>query len=143
MNQLQRPEAIKPVIELLQSTFRCFRTFLCSMQVFKNLKFGESFAYEGTIAENIEQYKLDHLIIENTMNSIKAIDWALFTPHGIRSYYAKPFYERNVLRTILILCSKEPNAFSEKHIRDYDLLSEPFIQGLKNWRKACRRPKKQ
>ncbi len=112
-------------------------------EVFKNLKFGESFAYEGTIAENIEQYKLDHLIIENTMNSIKAIDWALFTPHGIRSYYAKPFYERNVLRTILILCSKEPNAFSEKHIRDYDLLSEPFIQGLKNWRKACRRPKKQ
>ena len=111
-------------------------------EVFKNLQFGESFTYEGTIAENIEQYKLDYLIIDNTMNSIKAIDWALFTPYGIRSYYAKPFYERNVLRTILILCSKEQNAFSEKHIRNYDLLSDPFIQGLKNWRKACRIPKK-
>lgn len=111
-------------------------------KAFKNLKFGESFAYEGTIAENIEQYKLNYLIIDNTLNSIKAIDWALFTPYGIRSYYAKPFYERNVLRTILILCSKEPNAFSEKNLRNYDLLNDPFIQGLKNWRKACRNSKK-
>jgi len=110
-------------------------------EIFKNLKFGESFAYEGTIAENIEQYKLDYLIIDNTMNSIKAIDWALFTPHGVRSYYAKPFYERNVLRTILILCSTQANAFSEDKIKDYDLLNEPFLQGLKNWRKACRNNK--
>lgn len=111
-------------------------------EIFRNLKFGESFAYEGTIAENIEQYKLDHLIIENTMNSIKAIDWALFTPHGVRSYYAKPFFERNALRTILILCSTKPNAFSEEKIKDYDLLNEPFIKGLKNWRKACRNNKR-
>ncbi len=110
--------------------------------IFKNLKFGESFSYEGTIAENIEQYKLDYLIVENTMNSIKAIDWALFTPHGVRSYYARPFYERNVLRTILILCSNKPNAFSKDDIKNYDLLNEPFIRGLKNWRKACRNHQK-
>jgi len=111
--------------------------------IFKNLKFGESFSYEGTIAENIEQYKLDHLIVENTMNSIKAIDWALFTPNGVRSYYAKPFYERNVLRSILILCSTRPNAFSEDKIGDYDLLNDPFIRGLKNWRKARRNHRKE
>lgn len=105
---------------------------------FFNLKFGESFSYEGTIAENIENYKLDFLIVEDTMSSIKAIDWALFTPYGIRSYYAKPFYERNVLRSILILCSKEPDAFSEEKIPEYNLLDSPFTKGLKNWRKARR-----
>lgn len=104
----------------------------------ENLKFGESFAFEGTIAENIEQYKLDSLIVDDTMSSIKAIDWALFTPYGIRSYFAKPFYERNTLRSILILCSKTPNAFSDEHKKDYELLYEPFVKGLKNYRKALR-----
>jgi len=105
---------------------------------FKNLPFGLSFSYEGTIAENIEQYKLDHLIVDDTMSSIKAIDWALFIPYGIRSYFAKPFYERNVLRSVLILCSKKPNVFSEDKLDDYALLDAPFIKGLKNWRKASR-----
>jgi len=108
---------------------------------FKNLKFGESFSYEGTIAENIEQYKLDYLIVDDTLSSIKAIDWALFTPYGIRSYYAIPYYERNALRSVLILCSKKPNAFSETEIEYYNLLNAPFIKGLKNWRKASRNKK--
>lgn len=107
-------------------------------EAFNNLPFGDSFAYDGTIAENIEQYKLDHLIVDDTMSSIKAIDWALFIPYGIRSYFAKPFYERNVLRSVLILCSKKINVFSEDKIEDYALLDEPFIKGLKNWRKASR-----
>ena len=105
---------------------------------FNNLKFGETFFYEGTIAENIEQYKLDHLIVDDTMSSIKAIDWALFIPNGIRSYFAKPFYERNTLRSILILCSKKPNVFSDNKLETYSLLYEPFLKGLKNYRKALR-----
>ena len=108
-------------------------------EAFNNLKSGESFSYEGTIAENIEQYKLDHLIVDDTMSSIKAIDWALFIPYGIRSYFAKPFYERNTLRSVLILCSKKVNAFSEEKLDDYTLLCDPFSKGLKNWRKALRR----
>jgi len=108
---------------------------------FKNLKSSESFPYEGTIAENIEQYKLDHLIVDDTLSSIKAIDWALFTPYGIRSYYAIPYYERNALRSVLILCSKQTNAFSEEKIKYYNLLNQPFIKGLKNWRKANRNKK--
>ncbi len=110
-------------------------------ETFKNLKLGESFSYEGTIAENIEQYKLNYLIVDDTLSSIKAIDWALFTPYGIRSYYAIPYYERNALRSVLILCSKKPNAFSEAEIENYNLLNTPFIKGLKNWRKASRNKK--
>ncbi len=105
---------------------------------FNNLPFGDAFSYDGTIAENIEQYKLDHLIVDDTMSSIKAIDWALFIPYGIRSYFAKPFYERNVLRSVLILCSKKTHVFSEEKLEDYALLDEPFLKGLKNWRKASR-----
>lgn len=110
-------------------------------ETLQNIKFGESFVYEGTIAENIEQYKLDYLIVEDTMSSIKAIDWALFIPNGIRSYYAKPFYERNTLRSVLILCSKKTNVFSDDKLDTYDLLTEPFLKGLKNWRKASRSKK--
>ncbi len=112
-----------------------------SGESFKNLTYGESFSYEGTIAENIEQYKLDNLIVDDTLSSIKAIDWALFTPYGIRSYYAIPFYERNALRSVLILCSTHTNAFSESEIDNYNLLNAPFIKGLKNWRKALRNKK--
>lgn len=108
---------------------------------FNNLKFGETYFYEGTIAENIEQYKLDHLIVDDTMSSIKAIDWALFIPNGIRSYFAKPFYERNTLRSVLILCSKKPNVFSDNKLETYSLLYEPFLKGLKNFRKASRTKK--
>lgn len=108
---------------------------------FHNTPFGQIFTYDGTIAENIEQYKLNHLIVDDTMSSIKAIDWALFIPSGIRSYYAKPFYERNTLRSILILCSRKTYDFSDDQIDRYELLSAPFIKGLKNWRKSQRTKK--
>lgn len=106
-----------------------------------SLEQGEMFPYEGTIAENIDRYKLDYLIMEDTFSSIKAIDWALFIPRGLRSYFAKPFYQRKVLRTVLVLCSTHPNAFSEKFLADYALLYKPFSLGLSNWRKAKRAKK--
>ncbi len=102
---------------------------------------GEVFPYEGTIAENIERYKLDHLIVDDTSASIKAIDWALFIPHGIRSYFAKPFYDRRVLRTVLILCATERGVFSEQMLDVYSLLYRPFPAGLKNWRNGFRKKK--
>ncbi len=100
------------------------------------MKQGEVFSYEGTIAENIERYGLHHLIMEDTFSSIKAIDWALFIPHGIRSYFAKPFYERKKMRTVLVICSARRNCFSEADIHNYALLYDPFMKGLKNWRTA-------
>ena len=111
-------------------------------ETLENLKQGEVFPYEGTIAENIERYKLDHLIMEDTFSSIKAIDWALFIPRGIRSYFAKPFYQRKVLRTVLVLCSTKPDAFSEKYLPYYALLYKPFSIGLASWRKARKTSKK-
>ena len=111
-------------------------------EALSNMKFGEVFSYEGTIAENIEQYKLDYLIVEDTIASIKAIDWALFIPNGIRSYYAKPFYERDILRSVLILCSRQVNAFDESKLSDYQLLDTPFTALLKSWRKALRTRKR-
>ena len=72
---------------------------------------GEKFSYRGTIAEDIARFNLDHLVVDETMDSIKPIDWALFIPHGIHSYYAKPFYMDGELQTVLILCSTEPERF--------------------------------
>jgi hypothetical protein len=66
---------------------------------------GEMYSYEGTIAQDIERFKLDYLIVDDTLDSIKAIDWALFIPKGIRSYFARPFYGRGALRAVMILCS--------------------------------------
>jgi len=106
---------------------------------FKSLAQGDTFAYEGTIAENIDRFKLDYLNVENTFASIKAIDWALFIPHGIRSYFAKPFYERRVIRSVLILCSEQNNHFSTAHLDTYALYDAPFLKALKNWRAAQKR----
>jgi len=105
------------------------------------MKQGEVFPYEGTIAENIDRYKLDYLIVEDTFSSIKAIDWALFIPHGLRSYFAKPFFDRKVMRTVLILCSEQHNMFSDQYVADYALLYKPFLLGLTNWRKAKKNKK--
>jgi len=105
------------------------------------MKQGEVFPYEGTIAENIDRYKLDYLIVEDTFSSIKAIDWALFIPHGLRSYFAKPFFDRKVMRTVLILCSTQRNMFSNQYVADYALLFKPFLLGLTNWRKVKKNKK--
>lgn len=109
---------------------------------FKPLPQGEVFPYEGTIAENIDRFKLEHLIVEDTFASIKAIDWALFVPHGIRSYFAKAFYERKVMRSVLILCSVHRNHFSTGRLDSYELYYEPFLHGLANWRTAQKAKKK-
>jgi len=111
-------------------------------QAFQPLPQGEIFSFEGTIAENIDRFKLEHLIVDDTFASIKAIDWALFIPHGIRSYFAKPFYERNVIRSVLILCSNQRAHFSPQRLEAYAVYDEPFLRGLKNWRKEMRQRKK-
>ena len=79
----------------------------------------EIFPYEGSIAENLVRFGLDHLIVEDTSRSIKPIDWVLFIPKGIKSYYAKPFFERGVLKNVFIICSTEPGRFTERNVRSY------------------------
>ncbi len=87
---------------------------------------GQTFAYEGTIAQNIERHGLNYLVVDDTLDSIKSIDWVLFVPRGIRSYFARPFYRHNRLRAVLILCSVHPGAFSLAAAEHYEVLAPAF-----------------
>lgn len=49
---------------------------------FRELALGAEHAYEGTIAQDIERFGLRSLTVEDTLDSIKSIDWVLFAPHG-------------------------------------------------------------
>ncbi len=81
---------------------------------FADLKEGGAYPYEGTIAEMIVSLNLDHMIVEDTMESLKPIDWALFVPQGIRSYFAVPTFAGGTIRGVLIFCSSNANQFSEE-----------------------------
>lgn len=103
---------------------------------FESLEPGKDYPFEGTIAENIIAYGLDNIIVEDTFQSIKPIDWALFIPRDVKSYYAQPFYEKGVLRTVLIFCSKKNLAFNEENTRAYESLFPLFLEGLEIWRRT-------
>ncbi len=104
-------------------------------EVFATLKPGTVFDFEGTVSQAIWENNLDFLILEDTLESTKPIDWALFIPHGVRSYFVKPFFHGDQLRTLLLFCSTEPNRFSEEDMDTYELYYPAFLKGLKNWRK--------
>lgn len=105
---------------------------------FEMEKQGEVYPYAGTVAQDIVRYDLECLIVDDTMDSIKPIDWALFVPQGIRSYYAKPYYVRGVLRSVLVICSKKKAMFINKRIDSYDDILEPFMQAVRNWRRQTK-----
>lgn len=101
---------------------------------------GETYAFKGTIAEDIEKFALSHMIVDDTRESIKPIDWTLFVPKGIVSYFARPFHVRGTLRTVLILFSTRPGAFEGKRAEDFDSLFIPVERAIRGWRRACRMP---
>jgi len=96
---------------------------------------GEEFSYRGTIAEDIARFNLDHLVVDDTMDSIKPIDWALFIPRGLRSYFAKPFYENGELQVVLILCSTEPDRFVDLAPDTFDSILVPLYEAIRARRK--------
>jgi len=98
------------------------------------LESGFSHPYEGSIAENILDFRLDHLLLTETTESIKPIDWALFIPMGVHSYFAMPFYEEGTLTTILIFCSSSPDTFTEENVKAYSALYPAFLKGLGRWK---------
>ncbi|WP_316901017.1 PAS domain-containing protein [Pseudodesulfovibrio indicus] len=100
-----------------------------------NMAQGEKFSYRGTIAEDIARFNLDHLVVDETMDSIKPIDWALFIPHGIHSYYAKPFYMDGELQTVLILCSTEPERFVDVKPERFDTILSSLNKAINALRK--------
>ncbi|NVK18337.1 MAG: hypothetical protein HWE30_06570 [Methylocystaceae bacterium] len=101
---------------------------------FAELEQEKTYPYEGTIAENIVTFKLDHLIVDDTLDSIKPIDWALFIPAGIRSYYAKPIFNVGKIESVLILCSTRPKAFSEEQTKEFTDVFKSFQSALQQWR---------
>lgn len=103
---------------------------------FNDIDDGAVYPYEGTIAENIENFNLPYLVMEDTMESIKPIDWALFIPQGVRSYLAIPFYEANILKTVLIFCSRHPRRYEEAHFKRYQCLYDHFSDMLPLWKKS-------
>ncbi|SNR74449.1 hypothetical protein SAMN04488503_0986 [Humidesulfovibrio mexicanus] len=86
--------------------------------------------YEGSIAENIVRFNLPQHVVQETSKSIKPIDWALFIPRGIRSYYAQPFFDNGVLTKVLIFCSRQAESYDpEAPAPLYELYPE-FLKGL-------------
>jgi hypothetical protein len=71
-----------------------------------------AYPYVGSIAENLVRFGLDHLVVEETTMSTRPIDWVLFIPNGIHSYYAEPYFEMGKLKYVLIFCSTVANSFN-------------------------------
>ncbi len=105
---------------------------------FAGMQQPETFSYKGTIAEDINRYSLDYMVVDDTQDSIKPIDWALFVPRGIRSYFAMPFYSRGVLRTVLILCSTEPGRFAAKEPETFIPMLTTINEAVRAWRRHLR-----
>lgn len=106
---------------------------------FEGMEQGAPFPYKGSIAEDINRFNLTHLSLTDTQESIKPIDWVLFVPQGIRSYFARPFYSRKVLRTVFILCSKSPETFAGYAAEDFDSLFEPLDETIRAWRRSAKK----
>lgn len=103
---------------------------------FAKLPWGARYAYEGTIAQHIERFSLSSLVVDDTMDSIKSIDWALFIPHGIRSYFARAFYREGVMHAVMILASTKPGTFSVERLEEiYAPHGKAFEEAVEQWRR--------
>ncbi|MTI18016.1 GAF domain-containing protein [Rhodobacteraceae bacterium RKSG542] len=106
-----------------------------SGRIFNDLEQGKDYPFAGTIAEMILDLGVDYLIVDDTMESLKPIDWALFVPHGVRSYVALPFFARTKLHGVLIFCSTEVACYSEEHLPAFKQIQEAFRPHLARWRR--------
>jgi hypothetical protein len=103
-------------------------------RAFASLEWGAVHAYEGTIAQDIERFDLSSLLVEDTLDSVKSVDWALFAPQGVRSYYALPFYAEHGLHAVLILASRKAKTFGADADVRYADVAEAFGNLLRRWR---------
>lgn len=102
----------------------------CEGGMFPNGMEHADFPYTGSIAENIVRFGLDSLTVDETSRSIRPIDWALFIPQGVHSYYAEPWFDRGGIRLVLIFCSPRSGAFSDVRGASLRRLTEAFALRL-------------
>lgn len=103
-------------------------------RLFASLPWGASHAYEGTIAQDIERFGLESLLVEDTLDSIKSIDWALFIPCGVRSYFARPFYRADGLHAVLIFAFADPCVPDAVRESEFRPLYSVFSHLIEHWR---------
>ena len=82
------------------------------------------------LVDSFSTFGEDFRIVGDTFDSTDPIDWALFIPSGIRSYFIKPLYGRQKLKGVLVLCSSASNAFSPDDIETVSLLDTPLKRAL-------------
>lgn len=100
---------------------------------FEGVRENDTHSYTGSIAENIVQFGLTHLVVNDTSRSIKPIDWALFIPRGIRSYYAQPFFKDGEICFVLIFCSTTVGNYDE----DSPALFSPIFTDFQRELQRC------
>lgn len=66
---------------------------------FKSMPQGETFPYKGTIAEDVVRYELDHLVVDDTQDSIKPIDCPFLSPAVFAPISPSPSPHRLLHRT--------------------------------------------
>lgn len=101
------------------------------------MPWGKMYPYEGTIAQVIEHHNHSYLVVDNTKDSIKVIDWALFIPYGVRSYFAKAFFSRGKLHAVLIFTSSKVNTFarcSQTGASSFHYIDAAFTNAVQRWR---------
>lgn len=102
---------------------------------FESVPENRTHPYEGSIAENIVRFNLDRHVVMETSKSIKPIDWALFIPRGIQSYYAHPFFTDGVLTDVLIFCSSSGGSYDPDADAPLKGLYPDFLSNLTRCRK--------
>lgn len=104
---------------------------------FATMPWGQNYPYEGTIAQVIEHHNHSYLIVNNTKDSIKVIDWALFIPYGVQSYFAKAFFFRGRLHAVLIFTSNKVNTFAhcnQTGKNSFQHIDAAFTSAIQRWR---------
>jgi hypothetical protein len=96
----------------------------------------DELTYSGSLAEELVRSGQDNMIVADTTQSTNPSDWAFFVHNGIRSYHAKPFYSRKVLRTVLIFGSLNSNIHSGDAVSRFTFMCKPLLNAIKNWRRS-------
>lgn len=105
---------------------------------FSGLKVYNAYDSDSIISQALREGQIEYFAREDTLASTKPLDWALFIPHGIRSYYVKPFFHGSVLNTLLIFCSTSPGWYEQDICQNLEVYYPVFMKALKKRRKVLK-----